>query len=171
MRLVDHHHRLWNSVQNRTEQHPGDPLGIFGKKYFRPTYYKIEVGGPGQPWPRRPPRGATGGATGNCALELAGFHKTAVRLPCGKISLNICTRFGAVCGALATNPVKFPPGRARLVTSPSSTRSPIPAPTIGISDVASFAACTPSDPPATMISTLRSTRSLANSESRALLAS
>src|SRR6516165_9206054 len=42
--LVDHHHRLWNSVQNRTEQHPGGPLGIFGKKYFRPTYYKIEVG-------------------------------------------------------------------------------------------------------------------------------
>src|SRR6516165_3064657 len=44
MRLVDHHHRLWNSVQNRTEQHPVGPLGIFGKKYFRPTYYKIEVG-------------------------------------------------------------------------------------------------------------------------------
>ena len=64
MRLVDHHHRLWNSVQNRTEQHPGGPLGIFGKKYFRPTYYKIEVGAWTALAPESTPRGAAGGATG-----------------------------------------------------------------------------------------------------------
>ena len=75
MRLVDHHHRLWNSVQNRTEQHPGGPLGIFGKKYFRPTYHKIEVGA----WTALAPESTPGGSQG--VLRDASTNKHQTNLP------------------------------------------------------------------------------------------
>ena len=70
-------------------------------------------------------------------------------------------------GAKMLKPVRLPPGRARLATRPAATRSPPPKKTIGIVEVASFAAAVPRQPPlATITSTLRLTRSAANAGSR-----
>ena len=58
-------------------------------------------------------------------------------------------------------PVALPPGRLRLVTSPSLTGSPEPLNTIGIVEVAAFAATAGvMVPVATMSATLRFTRSV-----------
>ncbi len=57
------------------------------------------------------------------------------------------------------NPVRLPPGRARLSTRPASTGSPIPATTIGIDVVACLAAIAAEVPVTMMRSTRASTRS------------
>jgi hypothetical protein len=62
--------------------------------------------------------------------------------------------------------VGLPPGRVRLATSPAATGSLMPGKTIGIVEVALFAAIAAlMPPPATITSTLRSTRSAANAGS------
>ena len=63
------------------------------------------------------------------------------------------------------SPVTFPPGRARLATSPVATGSPAIAITIGIVVVASFAAKTPTLW-VTITSTFRRTSSFASSGRR-----
>src|SRR5262249_15124797 len=88
------------------------------------------------------------------AMELLEFHSTAARRARGVISLITSKRFAAVSGALTTNPVRLPPGRARLATSPSSARSLTAAATIGIADVARFTASTTGVPPARNIDLL-----------------
>ncbi len=65
----------------------------------------------------------------------------------------------------------FPPGRARLATWPVPTGSACIVKTMGIEDVAAFAACTKIEPRVTMRSTLSRTRSAASSGSRAELPS
>ena len=63
-------------------------------------------------------------------------------------------------------PVMFPPGRARLETSPALTGSPTAANTMGIALVAFRAARTPGLVAVTITSTLSFTSSVAISESR-----
>src|SRR5436305_2270114 len=63
-------------------------------------------------------------------------------------------------------PVRLPPGRARLATSPSATGSPPCLQTIGIVEVALFAATAEGGVLAMIKSTLRPTRSAANAGSR-----
>jgi hypothetical protein len=65
-------------------------------------------------------------------------------------------------------PVTLPPGRARLPTRPVPTGSPAAANTIGMTDVACFAATTFAVPDVTMTSTLSWTNSAANSAERSL---
>jgi len=68
---------------------------------------------------------------------------------------------------MMVKPVRLPPGRAKLVTKPSPTTSPPPKKTIGIVEVALFAANIPAEPPpAAITSTWRLTRSAANAGSR-----
>ena len=63
-------------------------------------------------------------------------------------------------------PVRLPPGRARLATKPAPTGSATPAKTIGIVEVALFAASAGGVPPnVTIKSTLRLTRSAAKAGS------
>ena len=70
----------------------------------------------------------------------------------GSASLSKPKRLGTSCGLRRVSPVIFPPGRARLATSPSATGSPIFRTTIGIVVVACCAARPASEFPATMTS-------------------
>jgi hypothetical protein len=64
-------------------------------------------------------------------------------------------------------PVRLPPGRAKLATRPDSTGSVPVWKTIGIVEVALFAANAEESPPSvTITSTWRSARSAANARSR-----
>ena len=85
------------------------------------------------------------------AAEIAKMKPTAnsigVGMPCRSpsrtawpCSASSSRRFPSRSGAIAANPVKFPPGRARLLTKPVPIGSPTAAMTIGIVDVARFAA-------------------------------
>jgi transposase len=71
---------------------------------------------------------------------LAGLWRTATRETLGTTSLRISSCFSARSGDIMDCPVRFPPGRARLVTSPLATGSMINAMTMGIVPVARFAA-------------------------------
>ena len=62
---------------------------------------------------------------------------------------------------MAESPVMLPAGRARLLTNPNPTGSPMFPITIGIVVVAFCAALVAGAPPATMTSTLRFTNSVA----------
>ena len=74
--------------------------------------------------------------------------------------------FGAIY-AMMLMPVTLPPGRARVATTPAPTGSPRAGKTIGIVELALFAARTERGlPPATIKSTLRPTRSVASAGSR-----
>ena len=66
------------------------------------------------------------------------------------------------------SPVTLPPGRARLATKPVPTGSAAAAKTIGMIDVACFAARTTGVPEVTMTSTLSRTNSAAISAQRSL---
>src|SRR5262249_41365981 len=55
------------------------------------------------------------------APRLVGFQRTATRASLGVDSLRRFSRFPASSRASQPGPVMFPPGRARLVTSPCST--------------------------------------------------
>ena len=74
-------------------------------------------------------------------------------------------RFAAKSVDIYEKPVMFPPGRARLDTTPSPTGSPLNAMTIGTVVVARFAAHT-AGPKAMITSTLLATSSAASSGSR-----
>ena len=52
---------------------------------------------------------------------LVGSQKKPTRAPFGNISLTSSNRFPSNSGAKVVNPVMFPPGRARLSTSPAAT--------------------------------------------------
>src|SRR5215472_1506448 len=69
-------------------------------------------------------------------------------------------------GVKLDNPVTLPPGRARLMTSPSVTGSPTVGKTMGMRPVACLAARAASVPEATMTSTLSATSSAATAGSR-----
>ena len=63
-------------------------------------------------------------------------------------------------------PVRLPPGRAKLATRPSLTGSPTKVKTIGVVEVALFAASVGGEAMVTIKSTLRPTRSAANAGRR-----
>jgi hypothetical protein len=86
---------------------------------------------------------------------------TALRETPGSASLSSSTRLGTSSGPRKVNPVIFPPGRARLATSPSPTGSPMTGVTMGTVVVACCAARAAGVFPATMRSTLRRTSSVA----------
>src|SRR5215831_1924253 len=81
------------------------------------------------------------------------------------------SRLPATSAAWFDDPVTFPPGRARLATKPVPTGSPADANTIGITDVACFAARTDAVPQVTITSTFSRTNSAAISARRSLRAS
>ena len=85
----------------------------------------------------------------------------------GTISVSSSNRFGFKSLVRMARPVRLPPGRAMLATSPAATGSVPVSNTTGIDDVASFATRAASNPPAAVItSTLRATRSAASSGNR-----
>jgi hypothetical protein len=88
-----------------------------------------------------------------------GFHRTATRETEGIASLSISSRLPLSSAEIKLIPVMFPPGRARLATSPAPTGSAMAAITIGIVRVAFWTAIAVGVVPATMMSTLRRTRS------------
>src|SRR5262249_53176831 len=71
---------------------------------------------------------------------LSGFQRKATRKTVGMASLRICSRLAPTSGPRMVLPVIFPPGRARLGTSPARTGSPIEIMTMGIVVVACLAA-------------------------------
>ena len=91
-----------------------------------------------------------------------GCHNTTTRERPGTISLSNCSRLDTNSGPRNVVPVTFPPGRARLEASSSSTGSAMPMPIIGIAEVARLAARTAGVLKATMASTRCSTNSCAS---------
>src|SRR4029434_2861399 len=63
---------------------------------------------------------------------LSGFQRKATRETVGIASVRRCRRFAPASGPMMLLPVIFPPGRARLGTSPVRTGSPIEIMTMGI---------------------------------------
>jgi hypothetical protein len=88
-------------------------------------------------------------------------------LAVGTSSRSISSCFGASSTVRAATPVRFPPGRLRLATSPSATGSPEVTKTIGMVMVAAFAASAGGVPVAAAITvTLRRTRSAKSAGNR-----
>jgi hypothetical protein len=83
----------------------------------------------------------------------------------GTSSDSSSSRFGVSSRLITLKPVTLPPGRARLATRPPPTGSLTPVKTIGIVEVAFFAASA-EGPLAAITSSLRPTRSAANAGSR-----
>ena len=71
---------------------------------------------------------------------MSGFHSTATRTAVGTMSLSSSRRLALNSGYMVLIPVMFPPGRARLSTSPLPTGSAATASTIGRVLVARLAA-------------------------------
>src|SRR4051794_2173068 len=80
------------------------------------------------------------------AFALVGFTISASTLAWGTSSDSSSSRFGISSTLRIPTPVRLPPGRARLATSPRSTGS-LAEKTIGIAEVALFAACAAGGPP------------------------
>src|SRR5262249_10120802 len=99
--------------------------------------------------------------------NVPGSHNPATRESVGTTSLNNCRRLAVSSGARNANPVTFPPGRARLDTSPSATASPRAKATMGIVVVACRAARAAAVLGAMITSTSRPTSSTANGAKRA----
>src|SRR6266446_6424690 len=99
-----------------------------------------------------------------------GTQRKATRATLGKASLSSSNRLPSRSAVMRLRPVIFPPGRARLETSPPPTGSPKEANTMGIVGLAFLAAKIPG-PVVTMTSTLRLTSSAARSGSRSSFAS
>ena len=78
------------------------------------------------------------------------------------------SRFGPTSSNKIVTPVRLPPGRFRLATSPDATGLSPTEKTIGIVVVAAFAATT-AGPFAAITATCRRTRSAASAGSRSLL--
>ena len=93
---------------------------------------------------------------------------TANRRSLGTTSRNSSNRLPASSVCWTDRPVTLPPGRARLTTRPVLTGSPATANTIGMTDVARFAAITGGVAYVTMTSTLSRTYSAAISLKRSL---
>ena len=74
------------------------------------------------------------------AVGLFGFTSRAITLAWGTSSDSSSSRLGVSSTVMMLTPVRLPPGRARLATRPTSTGSPTPMKTIGIVEVALFAA-------------------------------
>src|SRR6266851_5666923 len=91
----------------------------------------------------------------------------ANRRTSGRSRRKASSRLPARSGASSDRPVTLPPGRARLAARPLPTGSFANARTIGIVDVACFAA-TPAPPEVTMTSTLSRANSAAISPKRSL---
>ena len=70
-------------------------------------------------------------AVSRLAHGRSGFTRTATREIPGTASLSSCSLFGIRSVPMLVSPVRFPPGRARLVTSPSRTGSSYTTNTIG----------------------------------------
>src|SRR5262249_55756725 len=64
-------------------------------------------------------------------LGLFGFMRKAMTVACGTSSYNSCNRLVIAAGPNMVTPVALPPGRLRLSTKPSLTRSPNMPNTIG----------------------------------------
>ena len=103
--------------------------------------------------------------------ELSGLKSKATADTLGTISFNSSRRLPLKSGVICDKPVTFPPGRARLVTSPVATGSPAATITTGMSAATFLAACVSAVTVVTMISTFCRTRSSARSGSRSSLPS
>src|SRR4029453_17998894 len=117
---------------------------------------------------RTPDAAAAASASRNWGVfpGLVGFQSTATRVSLGTSSLRSSSPFPISWSERRVGPVMFPPGRARLATSPAATGSAGPERTIGIALVARWAACAGGTPPcATMTATFRRTSSVARSRS------
>jgi hypothetical protein len=102
----------------------------------------------------------------------SGFMRTAIRLTPGVTSLSNSSHFPTRSLVTLDNPVTLPPGRAKLLTSPSAIGSPTTPNTIGTVVVACLAARAATVPPAVrMTSTLRATSSAARTGSRSIFPS
>ena len=86
----------------------------------------------------------------------------------GTISCSSSSHFDPTSKVNVVVPVRLPPGRFRLATSPSATGSPAMKKTIGIVVVAAFSASTAGVVDVTITATWRRTRSAANAGSRSL---
>ena len=86
-------------------------------------------------------------ASSRSVLGLFGFTSRAITLAWGTSSDSSSSRLGISSTARMLTPVRLPPGRARLATKPFATGSPPPAKTIGIVEVAFFAASAEGGPP------------------------
>jgi hypothetical protein len=93
-------------------------------------------------------------------------RRKATRATLGKASLSSSNLLPSRSVAIMLSPVIFPPGRARLETSPLPTGSGAAANTMGIVALAFLAAKIALPPGVTMTSTLRRTSSSARSGSR-----
>lgn len=96
---------------------------------------------------------------------------TATRETLGTASLRNSSRLPLKSRAWEAGPVRFPPGRARLATSPVTTGSELLIDTMGIVVVAFLAAWLAGVRVATMMSTGSRTKSPASSGSRSNLPS
>jgi hypothetical protein len=98
---------------------------------------------------------------------LFGFARKAMTLACGASSKSNSSRLAVRLAVRKLTPVRFPPGWERLAIRPSTMGSPPMTATIGIFEVACFAAIAEgSPPPAVMMSTFRPTRSEAKTGNR-----
>ena len=110
----------------------------------------------------------TGGTPQQLSLTgLPALAKIANRRRAGTTSRKSSSRLPARSVCWNDRPVTLPPGRARLTTKPVPTGSP-PAKTIGMTDVACFAARTLTVPPETITSTFCRTNSATISAARSL---
>ena len=95
------------------------------------------------------------------APGLSGFHSMPIREGFGINSNSSSTFFCTNSGARKDTPVTFPPGRARLATSPSRTGSLTPTITIGTVPLARLAAIVAAVPRAMITATFCRTRATA----------
>ena len=97
--------------------------------------------------------------------------RTATRVIRGMISFRSSSCLPVRSGVIKVVPVTFPPGRARLATSPVPTASPTPDMTTGIVVVAFLTACAASVLAVTITSGFMPTNSAASPASRSVLPS
>src|SRR5262249_8322282 len=101
-------------------------------------------------------------------VTLAGLTSTATRSADGTNSRRSNSRFAVNSALKKLVPVRLPPGRARLATSPSLTGSAAVRKAIGIVGVAGLAASGEEALVATITATGRRTNSAASSGSRSI---
>ena len=101
----------------------------------------------------------------HCLITCIPEHRE--RVAPGTASFRSSSRLALSSVAGSVIPVMFPPGRARLVTKPVPTASPAATNTIGMVEVASFAALAEGAPSVSSRSMLRPTSSVASAGSAA----
>src|SRR5262249_43529940 len=105
----------------------------------------------------------------NCesAVGLVGLRRTATTVAVGIASRKISRRLGVTSTFKLDTPVRLPPGRFRLVTSPIAIGSAPISNTMGMAVVTDFAAIAAGAPPgATITATRRATSSAASAGNR-----